>query len=101
MDCQRYLCYKIHVSFSLLSFLKISLMLYSMCNYIHSCNCINYANHFFLVCVKFMTRFIDELPSDMKSDHEKIENHMRKFCAKTKKDDNRFVSSMSISAYAT
>lgn len=42
------------------------------------------------VCVKFLTRFIDSLDSDVKSSPVKIENEFRKTCKHTNKDDNRF-----------
>lgn len=42
------------------------------------------------VCVKFITKFIDELDSDTKSSPQKIEDAIRKKCKTTKKDDNRF-----------
>lgn len=42
------------------------------------------------VCVKFVSRFIDSLESDVKSDPKRIEEEFRKTCKKTKKDDNRF-----------
>jgi len=42
------------------------------------------------VCVKFLTRFIDSLESDVKGDAKKIEAAFKKTCKKTKKDDNRF-----------
>lgn len=42
------------------------------------------------VCVKFMTRFIESLDEDTKSNPAKIETAFRKFCKPTKGDDNRF-----------
>ena len=47
---------------------------------------------FLAVCVGFLTKFVDELDSDTKSDPKKIEKAFRKKCKNTKKDDNRFVS---------
>ena len=50
-------------------------------------------HHFlFLVCVKYLTKFIDSLDSDTKSDAEKVDAAFRKVCKTSVKDDNRFVS---------
>ena len=48
----------------------------------------------FLVCIKFLSTFEKELTNDDRKKEASIEDKLRKFCAKSKNKEERFVSNV-------